>query len=73
MDMFLIDITKKNYSIPVCFFILNTQVTGDGECVFSSLLRLPNQVEKSKVGYLDTVNPENTAASSLVKLTHRLN
>lgn len=55
--MFLIHITKRSYSIPVCFFRLNTQVLWDGECFVSSLLRTPNQVGNSKAEYLDTVNP----------------
>lgn len=55
--MFLIHITKRGYSIPIYFFSLNTWVTWDGKCIFSSLLRLPNWVESSMVEYQATLNP----------------
>lgn len=58
-----------SYSIPICFFSLNTEVTWDGECIVSGFLRLPNQVENSNVEYLDTLNP-GTHCCQLFSETH---
>lgn len=69
---FLIHFTRRSHSTPICFFRLNTQVTWDGDCIVSSLLRIPKQVENSKDEYLDTLNPGKHCCQ-LFSETHPLN